>query len=132
MITFQKKEGAVLDFSLGAILRRYATVLEYLDHSLGFYPILHNDACRGSLVGRSRLWGRRVPCSKLESIEAPPFMGPVARQIIRSDQKSSRWCGVQKIPTLAPPNQEGCKVGSGAAGREPLQQHAEDGIYWVQ
>ncbi|GBN76408.1 hypothetical protein AVEN_170013-1, partial [Araneus ventricosus] len=32
---------------------------------------------RGSLVVRSRLWGRRVPGSKPDSTEDPPCMGPV-------------------------------------------------------
>ncbi|GBN36750.1 hypothetical protein AVEN_29507-1 [Araneus ventricosus] len=30
-----------------------------------------------------------------DSTEDPPCMGPAARQIIRSGQTSSRWCGVE-------------------------------------
>ncbi|GBO46702.1 hypothetical protein AVEN_95959-1 [Araneus ventricosus] len=43
----------------------------------------------------SRLWGRRVPDTKPDSTEDPLCIGPVARQIIRSGQTSSRWCGVE-------------------------------------
>ncbi|GBN87709.1 hypothetical protein AVEN_131809-1 [Araneus ventricosus] len=50
---------------------------------------------RGDLVVRSRLWGRRAPGSRPDSTEDPPCMGPVARQIVRSGQTSSRWCGVE-------------------------------------
>ncbi|GBN83169.1 hypothetical protein AVEN_163939-1 [Araneus ventricosus] len=49
----------------------------------------------GGLVVWSRLWGRRIPGSKPDYTEDPPCMGPVARQIIRSGQTSSRWCGVE-------------------------------------
>ncbi|GBL92177.1 hypothetical protein AVEN_91518-1 [Araneus ventricosus] len=49
---------------------------------------------RGGLVARSRLWNRRVPGSKPDSTDDPSCMGPAARQIIRSGQTSSRWCGV--------------------------------------
>ncbi|GBN40809.1 hypothetical protein AVEN_16221-1, partial [Araneus ventricosus] len=50
---------------------------------------------RGSLVVRSRLRGRRAPGSKPDSTEDPPCMGPAVRQIIRSGQTPSRWCGVE-------------------------------------
>ncbi|GBN64508.1 hypothetical protein AVEN_114426-1 [Araneus ventricosus] len=50
---------------------------------------------RGGLVVRFRLWGRRVPGPRPDSTEDPPCMGPAARQIIRSGQTSSRWCGVE-------------------------------------
>ncbi|GBM26288.1 hypothetical protein AVEN_66526-1 [Araneus ventricosus] len=50
---------------------------------------------RGVLVVKSRLWGRRVPGSRPHSTEDPPCMGSVARQIVRSGQTSSRWCGVE-------------------------------------
>ncbi|GBM78526.1 hypothetical protein AVEN_260452-1 [Araneus ventricosus] len=50
---------------------------------------------RGSLVVRSRLWGRRAPGSKPDSTEDPPCIEPVARYIIRSCQTPSRWCGVE-------------------------------------
>ncbi|GBM79696.1 hypothetical protein AVEN_71222-1 [Araneus ventricosus] len=86
---------------------------------------------RGGLVVGPQPWSRRVPGPKPNSSEDPPCMGPPARQIICGGQTSSRWCGV-KIPTLARPTQEGCKAGRGPAGREPLHQHVEDGIYWVQ
>ncbi|GBO07752.1 hypothetical protein AVEN_101841-1, partial [Araneus ventricosus] len=43
----------------------------------------------------SRLLGRRVPGSKPDSIEDLPCMGPVERQIMRSGQTFSRWCGVE-------------------------------------
>ncbi|GBM11712.1 hypothetical protein AVEN_75661-1 [Araneus ventricosus] len=90
-----------------------------------------NQQGRGGLVVKSRLWGRRVPGSKPDSTEDPPCMGLVAHQMVRNSQTSSRWCGA-KMPILARPTQEGCKAGRGAAGREPLHQHVEDGIYWVQ
>ncbi|GBM07484.1 hypothetical protein AVEN_100695-1 [Araneus ventricosus] len=38
-----------------------------------------NSGGRGGLVVRSRLWGLRVPDSKLDSTKDPPCMGPVAR-----------------------------------------------------
>ncbi|GBN98480.1 hypothetical protein AVEN_14416-1 [Araneus ventricosus] len=40
----------------------------------------------------SRLWCRRVPGSRPDFIEDLRYMGPVARQIIRSGQT---WCGVE-------------------------------------
>ncbi|GBM03515.1 hypothetical protein AVEN_95408-1 [Araneus ventricosus] len=55
----------------------------------------HAKGARGGLVARPRPWGRRAPCSRPDSTEDPPCMGPVARQIIRSGQISSRWCGVE-------------------------------------
>ncbi|GBM37459.1 hypothetical protein AVEN_263137-1 [Araneus ventricosus] len=54
----------------------------------------HPDGPRW-LVVRSRLWSQRVPGSKPDSTEDPPCMGPAARQIIRSGQTPSRWCGVE-------------------------------------
>ncbi|GBM45115.1 hypothetical protein AVEN_251841-1 [Araneus ventricosus] len=47
----------------------------------------------------------RVAGSKPHSIGDPPCMGPVARQIISSDQKSFRWCGAEvlrrgRVPAL--------------------------------
>ncbi|GBM89192.1 hypothetical protein AVEN_145498-1 [Araneus ventricosus] len=54
----------------------------------------------------------------------------LAKSYVRS-QMSSRRCGA-KVPTLARRTQKGCKAGRGPAGREPLHQHMEDGIYWVQ
>ncbi|GBM17435.1 hypothetical protein AVEN_207502-1, partial [Araneus ventricosus] len=45
---------------------------------------------RGGLVVKSRLQGRRVPGSKPDSTGDPPCIGPVAPQIIRSGQSSSR------------------------------------------
>ncbi|GBN11106.1 hypothetical protein AVEN_8162-1 [Araneus ventricosus] len=45
--------------------------------------------------GKSRLRCRRVSCSKLNSTEDPPCMGPVVRQIILSGQTPSLWCGVE-------------------------------------
>ncbi|GBM48342.1 hypothetical protein AVEN_37800-1 [Araneus ventricosus] len=54
---------------------------------------LHPSEGRGGLVVRSRPRGRRVAGPKPDSTEDPPCMGPVARQIIRSGQTSSRWCG---------------------------------------
>ncbi|GBM18282.1 hypothetical protein AVEN_224163-1 [Araneus ventricosus] len=50
---------------------------------------------RGGLVEKSRLWGRRAPCSKPDSTEDPPCMRPAARQIIRSGQTPSRWRGAE-------------------------------------
>ncbi|GBO08707.1 hypothetical protein AVEN_100227-1 [Araneus ventricosus] len=49
---------------------------------------------RGGLVVKSRLWGRRVPGSKPDSTGDPSRMRPIARQIIRSGQTPSCWCGV--------------------------------------
>ncbi|GBM10525.1 hypothetical protein AVEN_109322-1 [Araneus ventricosus] len=49
----------------------------------------------GGLVVRSQLWGRKVPGSKLDFVEDPACMGPVAPQIIRTGQTSSRWCGAE-------------------------------------
>ncbi|GBL92883.1 hypothetical protein AVEN_25530-1 [Araneus ventricosus] len=73
---------------------------------------------RGSLVVRSRSRDWRVAGWEPYSTEDLPCMGPVARQIIRSGQTSSRWCGA-KIPTLARPTQKGCKAGRGPVGRPP-------------
>ncbi|GBM31662.1 hypothetical protein AVEN_101281-1 [Araneus ventricosus] len=53
------------------------------------YRICILSGC-GGLVVRLRLWGQRAPGSKPDSIEDPPCMGPVASQIIRSGQTSSR------------------------------------------
>ncbi|GBM47857.1 hypothetical protein AVEN_275133-1 [Araneus ventricosus] len=50
---------------------------------------------RSGLVVRSRFWGRRVPGSQPDSTDDPPYMRPVARQIIRSGQPPSRWCDVE-------------------------------------
>ncbi|GBM44592.1 hypothetical protein AVEN_221834-1 [Araneus ventricosus] len=50
---------------------------------------------RGGLVARSRPQDRRVAGSKTYSTEDPPCMGPVAREIIRSGQTLSRWCGAE-------------------------------------
>ncbi|GBN26190.1 hypothetical protein AVEN_36434-1, partial [Araneus ventricosus] len=47
----------------------------------------------GGLVVRSRPGGQRVAGSRPDSTEDPPYMGPAARQIVRSGQTSSRWCG---------------------------------------
>ncbi|GBO34977.1 hypothetical protein AVEN_31550-1 [Araneus ventricosus] len=52
---------------------------------------------RGGLVVGPRPWGRRAPDSKPDSTEDPPYMGPVAHQIIRSGQTSSRWCFVEAL-----------------------------------
>ncbi|GBM37125.1 hypothetical protein AVEN_39322-1, partial [Araneus ventricosus] len=37
--------------------------------------------------------GRRAIGSRPDSTRGPSGMGPVARQIMRSGQTSSRWCG---------------------------------------
>ncbi|GBM18983.1 hypothetical protein AVEN_1598-1 [Araneus ventricosus] len=50
---------------------------------------------RGGLVLRSRPQHRRVAVSKPDATEDPPCIGPVARQIIRSGQTSSCWCGAE-------------------------------------
>ncbi|GBM62048.1 hypothetical protein AVEN_144271-1 [Araneus ventricosus] len=50
---------------------------------------------RGGLVVRSQPWSRRAPGPRPDSTEDPPCMGPAARQIIRSGQTPSRWCGVE-------------------------------------
>ncbi|GBN56380.1 hypothetical protein AVEN_237416-1 [Araneus ventricosus] len=50
---------------------------------------------RGGLVVGSRPWGRRAPGLKPDSTEDPTYMGPAARQIIRSGQTPSRWCGME-------------------------------------
>ncbi|GBM49041.1 hypothetical protein AVEN_120644-1, partial [Araneus ventricosus] len=47
--------------------------------------------CRGGLVVKSRLRGRRVPGSKPDSTKDPPCMEPV----ISNGQPSFRWCGVE-------------------------------------
>ncbi|GBL94649.1 hypothetical protein AVEN_83968-1 [Araneus ventricosus] len=47
----------------------------------------------GGLMVRSRPRDRRVAGSKPDSTKYPPCMGPVASQIIRSGQMSSRWRG---------------------------------------
>ncbi|GBN43019.1 hypothetical protein AVEN_21262-1 [Araneus ventricosus] len=51
--------------------------------------------CRGGLVVRSQPRDQRVAGSKPDSPEAPPYMGPAARQIIRNGQTLSRWCGAE-------------------------------------
>ncbi|GBN53543.1 hypothetical protein AVEN_63879-1 [Araneus ventricosus] len=50
---------------------------------------------RGGLVARSQPRDQRVASSKPDSTEDPLCMGPAARQIIRSDQTPSRWCGAE-------------------------------------
>ncbi|GBO40794.1 hypothetical protein AVEN_4405-1 [Araneus ventricosus] len=61
----------------------------------GTLPTDFSERGRGGLVVKSWLWGRRVQGSKPESTEDTLNMGPAAHQIIRSDQTSSRWCGVE-------------------------------------
>ncbi|GBL81067.1 hypothetical protein AVEN_83142-1 [Araneus ventricosus] len=53
----------------------------------------HHRVGRGGLGVRSRLRGPRAPGSKPDSTENPSCFGPVACQIIRRGQTSSRWCG---------------------------------------
>ncbi|GBN62340.1 hypothetical protein AVEN_186044-1 [Araneus ventricosus] len=50
---------------------------------------------RSGLVVRSRPRDWRTGGWKHDSTEDPPCMGPVARQIIRSGQTSTRWCGAE-------------------------------------
>ncbi|GBN69777.1 hypothetical protein AVEN_147249-1 [Araneus ventricosus] len=50
---------------------------------------------RGGLVLRSRPRDRRAAGSKPDSTEDSPCMGPAARQITRSGQTPSRWCGAE-------------------------------------
>ncbi|GBN34301.1 hypothetical protein AVEN_163358-1 [Araneus ventricosus] len=45
--------------------------------------------------GKVSALGRRVPGSKPDSTEDPSCIGPVARQIIRRGERSSRWSGVE-------------------------------------
>ncbi|GBM20754.1 hypothetical protein AVEN_105976-1 [Araneus ventricosus] len=60
---------------------------------IGIYLRAGQGRC--GLVVRSRPRNRRVSGSKPDPTEDQPCMGPVARQIIRSGQKSSRWCGAE-------------------------------------
>ncbi|GBN26961.1 hypothetical protein AVEN_239638-1 [Araneus ventricosus] len=57
---------------------------------------------RSGLVVRSRPRDRRVAGSKPDSTEDPLCMEPVARQIIRSGQTSSCWCGAEAWPAQVP------------------------------
>ncbi|GBO19255.1 hypothetical protein AVEN_86700-1 [Araneus ventricosus] len=50
---------------------------------------------RGGLVVTSRPRDRRAAGPIHDSTEDLPGMRPVARQIIRSGQTSSRWCGAE-------------------------------------
>ncbi|GBN12615.1 hypothetical protein AVEN_12503-1 [Araneus ventricosus] len=50
---------------------------------------------RGGLAVRSRPRDRWIAGPKPDSTEDPPCMGPVARQIIRSGQTPSHWCGAE-------------------------------------
>ncbi|GBO18100.1 hypothetical protein AVEN_46662-1, partial [Araneus ventricosus] len=50
---------------------------------------------RGDLVARSRPRDRRAAGPKPDSTEDPSCMVPAARQIIRSGQTPSRWCGAE-------------------------------------
>ncbi|GBO19437.1 hypothetical protein AVEN_179272-1 [Araneus ventricosus] len=65
------------------------------DLHLIILPISPIRRGRGGLVVRSRPWGRRVAGSKPDSIEDPSCIGPVACQIIRRGQTTSRWCGAE-------------------------------------
>ncbi|GBL98281.1 hypothetical protein AVEN_186775-1 [Araneus ventricosus] len=72
--------------------------------------------------------GLEIPGSKADSTEA---VYGACCTLNHTYWPNVQTCGV-KLPTLARPTQEGCEAGRGPAGREPLPQHVEDGIYWVQ
>ncbi|GBM58564.1 hypothetical protein AVEN_74802-1 [Araneus ventricosus] len=76
---------------------------------------------RGGLVVRSRFWGRRVPGSKPDSTEDPPYMKPVACQIIRSGQPPSRWCDVEGWRGEGPAQASSSSSHSGSKLRVPSQ-----------
>ncbi|GBO04458.1 hypothetical protein AVEN_80083-1 [Araneus ventricosus] len=56
-----------------------------------------NDSGRSGLVVRIESLGRRVAGPKPDSTEDPPSMGHIAPQIIGSNRKPSRWCGVEAL-----------------------------------
>ncbi|GBM53015.1 hypothetical protein AVEN_265972-1 [Araneus ventricosus] len=86
-------------------------------------------------IGFTERQGRRLPDGKASARtflgSKPVYVGLLHFKSYVGNQTSSRWCGA-KIPTLARPTQEWFKASRGPAGREPLHQHVEDKIYWVQ
>ncbi|GBM44634.1 hypothetical protein AVEN_90388-1 [Araneus ventricosus] len=49
---------------------------------------------RGGLMVRPRLWGRRVPASRLD-LKIRRALGLLHSKSYVGDQTSSRWCGVE-------------------------------------